>query len=161
MSGICIGLQWLVYFWCGEDNCWVCFSLFFPLFSFFFVCLVVPELLVGVQLCHVLVLLLNPIFPKYHQGGKCLPRTPRGVFSTPLECSCWKGLSFHGNLGEILGQAGPSRLVGAAPPLEFSSGAGLCRRQIFLGIGLIGAALCRFSMVNLRSSMVGHSWLLN
>lgn len=104
MSGICIGLQWLVYFWCGEDNCCICFSSPFSFFFFKFVWLSLSfwwELSSAMcwSCCQI------PFSQNIKVGNVCLwQRTPRGDFSTPLECR--SRLSFHENLGEIPGQAG-------------------------------------------------------
>lgn len=61
ISGCSGQRNWLVYFLCGEDNCCICFFS-----AFLFYLSVASELLLGVQLCHVFVLLpylWQPVFP--------------------------------------------------------------------------------------------------
>lgn len=138
MSGVCTGLQWLVYFWCGEDNCWICFSLFFPLFILLFssVCLIAPAFLVGVQLCHVLVLSCPPKISSRWEKFASGKGHPMEFFP-----HIWNaGLSSRGiwERSRVRQRMGPSRLVGAAPLLAlWSSPVELVfsRDRFLLGLG--------------------------
>lgn len=101
-----------------------------------------------------------PFFPKYHQGGKCLPLAKDTPWSFFWNAAAEMGSASPGiwERSQVRQGMGPSRLVGAAPLLALWSfpiqlifaGDKFCLELRWLMLLSVG-----FSMVNLRSSMVG------